>query len=69
MSARKKANRIAEKLLVLPRDEDDIEAAMMLKHMALVYEVAQELVFARTNDHSKNAYAELIDLIKGKQID
>jgi hypothetical protein len=64
-----KANRIADKLLVLPRDEDDIEAAMMLRRLAVVYEAAQEMVFARTNEHSKNAYSEMIDLIKGKQID
>jgi len=69
MSVRGKANRLAAKLLTMPRDEDDVEAAKMLKRMAHVYEVAQEMVFARTDQHSRAAYAEMIDLIKGKQID
>jgi len=69
MRVRGKANRIAAKLDTLPRDEDDIEAAKMLRRMAQVYEVAQEMVFARTDQQSRAAYSEMIDLIKGKQID
>jgi hypothetical protein len=34
--------------------------------MAEVYDVAAEMVFARTDAHSRAAYAEMIDLIKGK---
>jgi hypothetical protein len=50
----------------MPRDEDDLEAAKMLERTAQVYDVASEMVFARTDAHSRAAYAELIDLIKGK---
>ena len=50
----------------MPRSEDDLEAARMLEKMAQVYDVACEMVFARTNEHSRAAYAEMIDLIKGK---
>lgn len=66
VSVKHKAFRLADKLRVLPRDEDDIEAARLLERMAQVYDVATEMVFARTNEHSKAAYAEMIDLIKGK---
>lgn len=66
MSVKHKAFRLADRLRVLPRDEDDLEAAKMLERMAQVYDVAAEMVFARTDAHSRAAYAELIDLIKGK---
>jgi hypothetical protein len=69
VSIKHKAHRLADKLRHTPRDEHDLEAARLLERMALVYDVAQEMVFARTNEHSRAAYAEMIDLIKGKQID
>lgn len=69
VSAKHKAMRLADKLRNMPRDEDDLEAAKMLERMALVYDVAVEMVFARTDAHSRAAYSEMIDLIKGKQID
>lgn len=67
MSIKHKAHRLADNLLILPRGEDDIEAARLLRLMADVYDVAAEMVFARTHEHSKAAYAEMIDLIKGKR--
>lgn len=66
MSVKGNAFRIAEKLSRLPRDEDDLEAAKMLRRMSQVYDVAVEMVFARTDEHSRAAYSEMIDLIKGK---
>lgn len=67
MSMKHKAHRLADRLLILPRGEEDIEAARMLRVMAEVYDVAAEMVFARTDAHSRAAYAEMIDLIKGKR--
>ena len=67
MSMKHRAHRLADQLLILPRGEDDIEAARMLRVMAEVYDVAAEMVFARTDAHSRAAYAEMIDLIKGKR--
>jgi hypothetical protein len=69
MSVVKKANRLADTLLESARGETDTEAAVMLRKLARVYEVAYEMVHARTHEHSKNAYAEMIDLIKGKAVD
>lgn len=65
MSHKSKALDLAAYLRNLPRDEKDLEAAKMLEEMAEVYEVAKEMVFARTHEHSKAAYSEMIDLIKG----
>ena len=50
-----------------PRTEADLEAAKMLRHLGRVYEVAYEMVWAKSHEHSKAAYVEMIDLIKGKQ--
>lgn len=65
MNHKRKALDLAAYLRNLPRDEKDLEAAKMLEEMAEVYEVAKEMVFARTDSHSRAAYAEMIDLIKG----
>lgn len=65
MSHKRKALDLASYLRVLPRDERDLEAAKLLEEMAEVYEAAKEMVFARTHEHSKAAYSEMIDLIKG----
>jgi hypothetical protein len=48
------------------RSEMDNEAAVSLRRLWRVYEVAYEMVWARTHEHSKAAYVEMIDLIKGK---
>lgn len=69
MSTKYRAHELANYLRHLPRDEKDLEAAKMLEIMAEVYEVAKEMVFARTDAHSRAAYAEMIDLIKGKRAD
>jgi hypothetical protein len=47
----------------------DNDAARMLRRLGQVYDVAYEMVHARTHEHSRNAYMEMIDLIKGKPND
>ena len=69
MSAKYRAQELADYLRHLPRDERDLEAAKMLETMSQVYEVAKEMVFARTHEHSRAAYSEMIDLIKGKRVE
>jgi hypothetical protein len=48
------------------RCPEDNEAAAMLRKLGRVHQVAYEMVWAKTHEHSKNAYVEMIDLIKGK---
>jgi hypothetical protein len=63
---RKRVEKLCEHLETLPRGPEDLEAARMLRDLAKVYEVAREVVMARTHEHSKAAYAELVDMFKGK---
>jgi len=65
----RQANQLANRLLDRAKEDLDIEAAASLRRMAKVYDVAFEMVHAKTHEHSKNAYAEMIDLIKGKEVD
>jgi len=65
----RKAERFANALLEMPKGEHDIEIAALLRHLARVYEVAHEMVHARTHEQSKAAYVEMFDLIKGKPND
>lgn len=48
------------------RSEMDNEAAAALRKLSELYKVAHEMVMAKTHEHSKAAYCEMIDLIKGK---
>jgi len=63
----KRANDLADRLLERARDEDDVEAARLLRELAHVRHVAWEVVRARTHEQSKAAYAELVDLFKGRE--
>jgi len=63
---RKRVEKLCEHLETLPRGPEDLEAARMLRDLARVYEVAREVVMAKTHEHAKAAYAELIDIFKGK---
>jgi hypothetical protein len=63
---RKRVEKLCEHLETLPRGPEDLEAARMLRNLAQVYEVAREVVMAKTHEHAKAAYAELIDIFKGK---
>lgn len=49
------------------RSELDNQAAAALRKYSALFKVAHEMVTARTHEHSKAAYCEMIDLIKGKQ--
>lgn len=42
------------------------EAAAMLRRLDEIAQVAREVVVAKTHEHSKAAYAELVDLFRGK---
>ena len=48
------------------RSELDTEAATALRKYSRLFGVAHEMVMAKTHEHSKAAYIEMIDLIKGK---
>ena len=48
------------------RSEMDNEAASALRKYSALFKVAHEMVTARTHEHSKAAYLEMMDLIKGK---
>lgn len=69
MSVKYRAHQLADQLLHMPRNEDDIEAAKLLRQMAEVYEAARDIVLAKTHEQSKAAYAELVDIFKGKKND
>lgn len=64
---RKRVEKLCEHLETLPRGPEDLEAARMLRNLAQVYEVAREVVMAKTHEHSKAAYSELVDIFKGKR--
>ncbi len=42
------------------------EAAAMIRRLDNIASVAREVVVAKTHEHSKAAYSELVDLIRGK---
>ena len=48
------------------RNELDNAAATALRKHSQLFKVAHEMVAAKTHEHSKAAYVEMIDLIKGK---
>lgn len=65
----RRAERLANSLLEMPRTETDIEAAAVMRELNKVYQVAYEMVYASTHEQSKAAYVAMIDLIKGNQIE
>ena len=48
------------------RSDMDNEAAGALRKYSALFKVAQEMMTAKTHEHSRSAYYEMIDLIKGK---
>jgi hypothetical protein len=48
------------------RSEMDNQAAQALRKYSALFKVAHEMVTARTHEHSKAAYLEMMDLIRGK---
>jgi hypothetical protein len=67
MSVKLRGMELAEHLLHMPRDEHDVQAATMLRELIVVYELAREMVYAKTHQHSQACFSELIDVIKGKK--
>lgn len=65
----KRAEELASFLDDNARSPQDNEAAAMLRKLGRVYDVAYEMVKAKTHEHSRAAYTEMIDLIKGKNND
>ncbi len=63
----RRIERLANALEEMPRTEIDLEAARTLRELGRVFEVAREMVMANTHEQSKAAYAEMVDLIKGKR--
>jgi hypothetical protein len=48
------------------RTATDNEAASALRKYSALSKVAHEMVTAKTHEHSKAAYLEMMDLIKGQ---
>ncbi len=63
---RKRVEKLCEHLETLPRGPEDLEAARLLRDLVRVYEAAREVVMAKTHEHSKAAYGELVDIFKAK---
>ena len=59
--------RLANALEEMPRTEADLEAAKTLRELCRVLEAAQNMVMAKTHEQSRDAYVEMIDLIKGNR--
>ena len=59
-------NQIADYLDEYARGEMDNQAAQALRKYSALSKVAHEMVTAKTHEHSKAAYLEMMDLIKGK---
>lgn len=45
------------------------DAATMIRRLDEIAAVAREIVVAKSHGHSKAAYSELVDIIKGKKND
>ena len=65
----KKANTLADHLDNNARSELDNDAARLLRYLGRVYDVACEMARAKTHEHSRAAYVEMLDLINGKPND
>lgn len=65
----KTLRQLADYLEANARSELDNEAAAALRKYSALFKVAHEMVSAKTHEHSRAAYVEMIDLIKGKPND
>ena len=66
MGIKKKAYDLAKFVEDTATDPLHSEAAKMMRKLADIADVAHEMVNARTNDHSRDSYKNMIELIKGK---
>ena len=64
---KKQAEEAAHYLREKARGPEDLEIAKMLERLSSVYVTAREVVMAKTHEHSKAAYAELVDAFRGKR--
>jgi hypothetical protein len=69
MLVTRKAERLANGLLEMPKSENDVEAAALLRYLSKVYELAHEMAHAKTHEQSKDAYIKMIKLMKGETND
>jgi hypothetical protein len=58
---------LAEYLDDNARSELDNEAAATLRDLWRVYEAAYDMVWAKTHEHSKVAYVNMINLVKSER--
>ena len=63
---KQRAHELADYLRILPRGPEDLEAAKLLEQLAHIGDAARDVVLAGTHEQSKAAYAELVDIFKGK---
>ncbi len=63
---KQKAYKLAAMMEEMPRGPEDLETARVLRRLADCYEVAREVVIAKTHERSSAAYAQLVDFFKGK---
>lgn len=63
------AEDLAEWLESQPRGQLDLDAALFIRKMERVYAAAYDMVYARNDVASKAAYADMVDIIKGKKND
>ncbi len=61
------AEDLAEWLESQPRSQLDLDAALFIRKMERVYAAAYDMVYARNDVASKAAYADMVDIIKGKK--
>lgn len=61
------AEDLAEWLESQPRGQLDLDAAVFIRKMERVYAAAYDMVYARNDVASKAAYADMVDIIKGKK--
>ena len=61
------AEDLAEWLESQPRSQLDLDAALFIRKMERVYAAAYDMVYAHNDVSSKAAYADMVDIIKGKR--
>ena len=66
MQVGKDVERIAQYLEDNARSPDDNQAAAYLRRLMRVYSAAYEMMHAKTHEHSRAAYDEMRDLMRGK---
>ena len=62
----KNADKLSDYLYENARSPLDTDAAHLLRKLGRLYDISYEMCYAKTHDHSRAAYMEMIDFIKGK---